>query len=204
MAMEVRYIVFTPEESRNAIVGFIVRQATAVSANDIALVTLAGDQDDPSATVQIRSPLLAEPLKLTSQNLIAAMLLYCSEHRIQVPKRAIKAAEQSLHGLTLVLTTDANHGELPVAATNHVRYGTLANRATREILAVREELARALLRADHAESLIAQADAATRRMDAARAKAATQLINIGRVRGLRGRVGRWLVRYKDPHSDDRV
>ena len=186
--MEVRYIVFTPEESRHAIVAFVLRQGTAVSANDIADVMLVGDQDDPCATVQLRSPLLAEPVTLTAQYLTAALLLYCGEHRIQIPMRALKAVEHSLHGLTLVLTTDADQG-VPVAAGNHVTYGTIANRATREILTVKEELARAQLRADHAERLIAEADAGTRRVDAARAKSATQLIRIGEVRGLRGRIG---------------
>ncbi len=199
--MEVRYIVFTPEESRHAIVAFVLRQGTAVSANDIADVLLVGDLCDPRATVQLRPPLSAEPLTLTSQYLTAALLLYCSEHRIQIPKRAIKAVEHSLHGLTLILTTDANHG-VPVAAGNHVSYSAIANRATREILTVKAELARALARASHAEGLIAEADAGTRRVDVARAKAATQLISIGEVRGVRGRIGRWLVRYRDPHSKD--
>jgi hypothetical protein len=106
----------------------------------------------------------------------------------------------SLHGLTLVLTTDTLDGS-PLIAANLVTYGAIANRATQEISSTREELARALARADYAESMIAQAEACARRTESARARSTALLIRIGLMPGLRGRIGRWLVRYRDPNSD---
>jgi len=56
-----------------------------------------------------------------------------------------------------------------------VTYGEMANRATRTIGTMQEELARALARADYAESQIAQAEERAARAEAARAKSSTQL-----------------------------
>jgi hypothetical protein len=201
MTMEVRYIVFTPDESRNATVAFVLKQGIAVTANDVANVDLAGDHNDPSAIVQLRPPLSTEPIKFNSQYLIAALLLYCGDRRIPIPKRSQKRAEISLHGLTLVSTTDSIEGPSSVAH-NHVTYGAIANRATQEISTAREELARALARAHHAETVAAQAEATARRIEAARARSTALLVRVALVPGLRGRLGRWLVHYNDPNSDD--
>lgn len=200
MSMEVRYIVFTPDEARNAIIAFVLKQGVAASANDIAEVELTGEDAEPCATVQLRTPSSAKPTILNAQYLVAALLLYCCEHRIPVPKRAGKVVALSLHGLTLVLTTDTLDGS-PLIAANLVTYGAIANRATQEISSTREELARALARADYAESMIAQAEACARRTESARARSTALLIRIGLMPGLRGRIGRWLVRYRDPNSD---
>jgi hypothetical protein len=198
--MEVRYIVFTPDEARNAIIAFVLKQGVAATANDIAEVELTGEDAEPCATVQLRTPSSARPTILNAQYLVAALLLYCCEHRIPVPKRAGKVVALSLHGLTLVLTTDTLDGS-PLIAANLVTYGAIANRATQEISSTREELARALARADYAESMIAQAEACARRTESARARSTALLIRIGLMPGLRGRIGRWLVRYRDPNSD---
>ncbi|HEX3405102.1 MAG TPA: hypothetical protein VHT74_32735 [Acetobacteraceae bacterium] len=200
MSMEVRYIVFTPDEARNAIIAFVLKQGVAATANDIAEVELTGEDAEPCATVQLRTPSSAKPTILNAQYLVAALLLYCCEHRIPVPKRAGKVVALSLHGLTLVLTTDTLDGS-PLIAANLVTYGAIANRATQEISSTREELARALARADYAESMIAQAEACARRTESARARSTALLIRIGLMPGLRGRIGRWLVRYRDPNSD---
>jgi hypothetical protein len=200
VSMEVRYIVFTPDEARNAIIAFVLKQGVAASANDIAEVELTGEDAEPCATVQLRTPSSAKPTILNAQYLVAALLLYCCEHRIPVPKRAGKVVALSLHGLTLVLTTDTLDGS-PLIAANLVTYGAIANRATQEISSTREELARALARADYAESMIAQAEACARRTESARARSTALLIRIGLMPGLRGRIGRWLVRYRDPNSD---
>ena len=201
--MEVRYIVFTPDEARSAIVAFVLKQGIAATANDVAEVEFAGEHEDPSATVLLRPPLSAKPHKLNAQYIVAALLLYCGDRRIPIPKRARKTIELSLHGLTLVLTTDSVEGS-PIVADNNVTYGTIANRATKLISTTREELARALARADYAEGMIAQAEASARKSEAARAKSSAQLIGIRLMPGLRGRFGRWLVKYPGRRAEDGV
>jgi hypothetical protein len=196
--MEVRYIVFTEDEERNAIVAFIIKQRLAATPNDVAEVELVSDNEDPSAMVQFRPPSATKPTRLNSQYLIAALLLYCLDRRIPITKRAQKKLELSIHGLTLVLTTDALQGS-PRVADDNISYGVIANRATQEIGTVREELSRALARAEYAEGLIAQAEATARRVEAERCKSTAILIDIGRAPGLRGVLGRWLVGYRDPN-----
>jgi hypothetical protein len=197
VTMEVRYIVFTPEEVRSAIVATFLKQGRIVAPSDVMDVALADAPTGPSAVVQLRPGLAAEPAIIGSEALVGVMLFHCNVHRIPIPKRAQKRLEQSINGLTLVLTTDLTQGS-PAVGSNQVSYGDIANRATQEIGALRGELARAVARADYAEGLIAEADARSARIEAARAQSSKLLVAIAVVPGLRGRLGRWLVHYRAP------
>ena len=192
--MEVRYIVFTPEEARSAIIAFAQRQGTVTSANDILAVDFVGSNDTPSAVLRLRGPTSGEPPTLGDQYLIAALLLYCGGRRIPIPKRAQKKIELSVHGLTLVLTSDKPFGT-PISAITQVAYGEIATRATNELTNIKEELSRAQARASYAEGLVADAEERARRAEAARSKATSMLVSIANLRGFRGSLGRWLVRY---------
>jgi hypothetical protein len=195
--MEVRYIVFSPDEARTAVIAFVQRQGSVATAGDILGVEYAGSMDAPSALVRLRGPAATEPISLSSQYLVAALLLYCGDRRIPVPKRAEKRVELSLNGLTLVLTSDKPFGT-PLATFAQVAYGEVATRATNELTSLKDELSRALARADYAEGLIADAEERARRAESARARATSSLVSIVNLPGLRGRLGRWLVRYSPP------
>jgi hypothetical protein len=192
--MEVRYIVFSPDEVRSAIITFVQRQGTVAAANDVLAVEFVGPNDAPSALVRVRGQPAPEPTSLSAQYLIAALLLYCGDRRIPVPRRAEKRVELSVNGLTLVLTTDKPSGT-PVTGLAQVAYGEIATRATNELTGIKEELSRAQARATHAEALVDGAEERVRRAEAARSKATATLVSIANLPGLRGRLGRWLVRY---------
>ena len=198
--MEIRYIVFTADEMRNAVVGFVLKQGQLATPGDVAAVELVGPSETPSAIIKLQPSLAKKPINLGAQYLVAALLLYCMDRRIPLPKQAEKKVELSVNGLTLVVTTDASSGS-PHLAANQVSYGDMANRATRTIGTIQEELARAIARADYAESLISQADEKAAKAEAARARSSAALIAAALVPGVRGRLGRWLVRLRLPTSD---
>ena len=199
--MEVRYIVFTADEMRNAVVGFIQKQGHVASSNDVAGLELVGPNEAPSAIVKLQPALAKKPINLGAQYLVAALLLYCMDRRIPIPKQAEKKVELSVNGLTLIMTTDASSGS-PHLAADQVSYGDMANRATRAIGTIQEELARAIARADYAESLIGQADERASKAEAARARSSSALIAVALLPGIRGRLGRWLVKLRMPSSAD--
>jgi hypothetical protein len=193
--MEVRYIVFTPEETRNGITVFVQKQGHAATSNDILAVELVGPNEAPTAVVRLQPSLATEPIRLSAQYIVAALLLYCIDRRIPIPKQAEKKVELSVNGLTLILTSDRSQGS-PSLTSNQVTYGDLANRATHRIGTIQEELARAVARADYAESLVAQADERAHRAEAARSRSTSQLVAVALVPGIRGWLGRRLVRFK--------
>jgi hypothetical protein len=195
VTMEVRYIVFSPEEVRSAIVATFLKQGRIAAASDVMDVALADAPAGPSAVVQLRPGIATEAAIIDSEPLVGVMLFHCNVHRVPIPRRAQKRLEHSINGLTLVLTTDQTRGS-PTVGANQVLYGDIANRATQEIGTLRGELARAVARADYAEGLAAEADARTARIEAARAQSSKLLVAIALVPGLRGQIGRWLVHYK--------
>jgi hypothetical protein len=78
----------------------------------------------------------------------------------------------------------------------------MANRATQTIGTIQEELARAIARADYAESMINQANERASKAEAARARSSSALIAVALLPGVRGRLGRWLVKLRLPSSAD--
>ena len=198
MTMEVRYIVFEPDEVRGAVSTFVRKQGQA--PNGVAAVDVAGPGDDPIVTVRPQGAPETGAIKLTAQYLIAALLLHCMDRRIPIPKDASKRVELSVNGLTLVMTTDRSVGA-PSVSQHNVSYGEIANRATQAIGGVQEQLARALARAGYAEDQWAQAEERAKRAEAARGKSSALLTAVMLVPGLRGHIGRWLVRFQFPYSD---
>jgi hypothetical protein len=203
VTMEVRYIAFTPEETRNAIVAFVQRRGPAATPDDIAAVEVVGEHEVPTAIVRLRPPLSTTPINLSSQDVIGALLLYCSDRRIPVPKRADKKVELSINGLTLVVTTDPVQRS-PVVADNGVSYNDIASHARQEIALERQKLTRAIARAEYAEAMTAQADTKARQAEDARARSSAMLAAITISPGVRGRLGRWLINYRPPASDDGI
>jgi hypothetical protein len=198
--MEVRYIIFAQDEVRSALIEFVKKQGQVATASDVAAVEVVGPGEAPVGIVRLlASP--AKPINLGSQYLVAALLLYCIDRRIPIPKQAAKRVELSVNGLTLTMTTDVSQGS-PSVANLQVSYGEIANRATQKIGTVQEELAQALARADYAERLMAEAEAKAKRAEAARGKSSALLTAVTLVPGLRGRIGRWLVKFKPLYSEE--
>lgn len=199
MTMEVRYVVFAPDEMRSAIIAYVQSQGLAAALNEVTAVDVVGPNEAPTAVVRLQPSLGTKPINVGSPDLVAALLRYCSDRRIPIPKFADKRAELSVNGLTLVMTIDNTRGS-PVVGESRIVYGDIANRATQEITTVKGELARAIARAHYAEGLIAAAEARAKAAEATRARVCALLIAVAMVPGLRGRLGRWLV--KSPSVGD--
>jgi len=201
--MEVRYIIFNADEVRSAVISFVQKQGQAALAGDVMAVEVVGPLEAPTALVRLQASPAAEPIKLSDQYLVAALLLYCIERRIPIPKQAAKKVELTVNGLTLTLTSDRTQGA-PSVASHQVTYGEIANRATQKIGTVLEELARALARADYAEKQMAQAEERARKAELARGRSSAILTAVALVPGFRGHLGRWLVKFKSPIADGSI
>lgn len=203
--MEIRFIVFSVDEARVAALSYLKKQGHQISATDIATLEFTGEKDTPTAAIQLLSCSAAKvidtsTIRLDQQHLTAALILQCAERRIPLPRAGEKKVELSVNGLTLISTMDRGLG-LPSVSSSQVSYGELANRATDTISKVQEQLARALARAEHAESLVARAEERARRAEAARGKSSASLIAIAMMPGIRGRLGRWLLKFRFPLAD---
>jgi hypothetical protein len=200
--MEVRYIIFNLDEVRSAVISFVQKQGQVAAAGDVVTVEVVGPMEAPTALVRLQAAPTAEPIKLSDQYLVAALLLYCIDRRIPIPKQAAKKVELTVNGLTLTLTSDRTQGA-PSVASHQVTYGEIANRATQKMGTVLEELARALARIDYAEKQAAEAEERARRAETARGTSAI-LTAVAMVPGIRGQLGRWLVRFKSPYADGSI
>jgi hypothetical protein len=192
MTLEVRYIMFAPEEVRRAVTAFALKEGYADTPDDILTANINSEvQDAVSMNVQVRRATTNRTINISSEHLIGAMLLYCRAHRIPVPSRAQKKIERSSDGLTLVLTTDL-HQKKPVVAHDHVAYTGIANYA-QESSEARRELVRAIERAETAKAMITLANRRAQAAETAAAESAARLTMIVRAPGLRGWLGRWLL-----------
>ncbi len=205
MPTEVRFIVFSPDEVRNAAIAYVRKQVREIGPSDIAAVEVAGPQDTPTAVIQVQASQTSKVIDqrvmhLDQQHLTAALILHCHERRIPLPKAADKKVELTVNGLTLISTIDRPHGTPSVSRTR-VSYGELATNATNTICTVQEQLRRANARVEYAEKLVAQADECAKRAQVAESKANSALIAIAMMPGIRGRLGRMLVKFRLPSSE---
>jgi len=201
MAMEVRYIIFAPDEVRNAIVAFAQKMGQPAASEKVAAVDIVGPNDGPTAILRLRAAPEKSEVKISGEDLVAALILYCANCRIPIHKKAAKRVELSVNGLTLVLTTDRNQGS-PVVANDQISYGVLANKATEKVGSLEDKLVQAVARADYFESRVGQAEKRARVAEEARGKASAALVAIELIPGIRGRFGRWLVKFRARKGDD--
>ena len=95
MPVEVRYIMFAPEETRQAVVSFALKEGYAGTPDDILAIHMtAGVHEAVSVNLEIRSPTKNKAIKLGSDRLIAALLLYCNGRKIPIPRRAQKSSNR--------------------------------------------------------------------------------------------------------------
>ena len=88
--MEVRYIVFTPEETRSAIIAFAQKQGHIATPNDVMAVDVAGSKEEPIATIWLQNSATAKSIGVDAQGLCAALLLYCVQSSDTYPKESRK------------------------------------------------------------------------------------------------------------------
>jgi hypothetical protein len=194
MTTEVRYIIFTLEETRHAIVAFVLKQGYAGSANEIVAMKLSGGVKEAlSVNVELRHPIANKPVNIAPEHLVGALLLYCNENRIPVPRSAQKRVEPSVGGLTLVLTTDQTL-KAPVIVDNHITYAGIANYA-QEANEAKQGMARAIERAESANLMTILATARAQVAETAAAESEARLKTITLAPGLRGWVARWLMHW---------
>jgi len=191
MPIEVRYIMFTPEETRHALVAFAMQEGYAGTPDDVLALDISGGvQEAVAVNLEIRGSTKNKFIKIASERLIGALLLYCNGRKIPIPRRARKMFESTSDGITMVLTTDLAQKQ-PVVLGDHITYIGIANYA-QETRQARRELALAIARSESAEAMVTQANAKTQAAESTAAALAEQLTAIKLEPGLRGRLGRWL------------
>ncbi|HET6307710.1 MAG TPA: hypothetical protein VFG12_11020 [Rhodopila sp.] len=191
MPIEVRYLMFSPEETRQAMTTFAIQEGYAATQDDVLALTIAGGHDPVSATLEVRAPIRNKSIRIDSDRLVGALLLYCSSRKIPIPRRAQKMFETTADGLTMVLTTDLAKNP-PVVVGDHITYSSIANYAE-EARQARRERALAIARSESAEAMLLQANAKAEAAESAAAELAAQLAAIRLDPGLRARLGRWLM-----------
>jgi hypothetical protein len=185
---------FTPEETRHAVVAFAVKEGYAGAPDDVFAMNITGDaHESVSVTLEIRGSMAKKTIKIAADRLVGALLHYCSGRNIPVPRRAQKRFESSSGGLTMVLTTDVAQKE-PVVSGNHITYSAIANYA-QETSAAKRALAIAVERTQTVEAMMSQANAKAQAAETAASEMADRLTAIKVEPGIRGRLGRWLM-YK--------
>lgn len=191
MSMEIRYVMFTGDETRKAIMSFVAKETNG-SREDITAMEIVGDAEAPSVIARCAG----KQVKLAASDLVGILLLYCRQQSIPIPKRSQKRVQRSSGGLTLVLSSDPVEDGTPVVSDNRITYQDPTT--MRELSRTRQELARAVERFELAEKKLAEADAradAAEKVSAELKKAAARFTAITRVSGLRGMIGRKLVDY---------
>ena len=199
--MEVRYIIFAPYEVRSAVIAFAQKRGHTAALDRATVVDVIGPSDEPTAVLRLRAASEKSEVRISGEDLVAALLLYCVNCRIPIHQKAAKKVELSVNGLTLVLTTDRSEGS-PVVANDQISYGVLASKATERVGNLEDKLAQAVARADYFEGRVDQAERRARIAEEARGKASASLVAIELIPGMRGRLGRWLVKFWVREDDD--
>jgi hypothetical protein len=193
--MEIRYIMFTKEETQNAILGYILKQGLALSNEIIGLKVNAGTEGEVAASVRLRHPITERSIKIEGDDLISCLILFCNKNRIPIPRSAQKRIELSSDSVTLVMTTDLGTGDkLPNVLGNRVAYNAITN-ALQEANSAKHAVVDALKQTAISDTIAAEAIAKMQIADIASTRAKAQLREIAKVVGVRGKIGRWLLKF---------
>ncbi|WP_135079747.1 hypothetical protein [Terasakiella sp. SH-1] len=99
MANELRKIVFNGEEI-SAALGVLGEKAQL----DIPKAPLKGVTEEPGGyLILIFDNVLAQPLKLRTKDMIAALLIFCQQKKIMVPKNGKKVLKAEGKSLTMLI-----------------------------------------------------------------------------------------------------
>jgi hypothetical protein len=193
--MEIRYIMFTKEETQNAVIGYVLKQGLALSNEIIGLKVNGGIEDEVAATVRLRHPTTERDIKIEGDDLISCLILLCNKDRIPIARNAQKRIESSSDGITLVITTDLGVGDkLPNVLGNRVAYNAMTN-ALQEANFAKHAVVDALKQTAISDTIAAEAVAKMQIADIASTRAKAQLREIAKVVGVRGRISRWLLKF---------
>lgn len=150
MTIEVRYVIFGPEEAQKAISSFLIARGYCTRPDDISAITPINDAEHPSVKVAFGGT--KEPAIIESTYLVAALLLACRYSKIPIPRIAEKRIEISQNSFILVLTTDKSGIQSkPIFKDGKLTYGFAA--AIYEVNDLKSQLARAAASAAYLENL---------------------------------------------------
>jgi hypothetical protein len=193
--MEIRYIMFTKQETQNAIIGYVLKQGLALSNEIIGLKVNGGIEGEVAASVRLRHPITERSIEIEGDDLISCFILFCNKNRVPIPRNAQKRIELSSDGITLVMTTDLGIGDkLPNVLGSRVAYSAMTN-ALQEANLAKHAVVDARRQTAISDTIAAEAIAKMQIADIASARAKAQLREIAKVVGVRGKIGRWLLKF---------
>ena len=106
MAKEVRCIMFSPEEVRTAVAGFMKRQMPKLNPYALERIDLSNASGVVSAKVVFSQELELDPSTLDGSDMLAAVLLHCRSANIPLSRPSSKKLE--LVNDSLILTSSMN------------------------------------------------------------------------------------------------
>ena len=193
--MEIRYIVFSKDETQNAIIGYVLKQGLALPNEIIGLKVNSGSDGELAASVRLRHPITERRISIEGDDLIGCFVQFCKQNRIPLPRNAQKRIESSVDDITLVITTDVSIGEkLPNVLGNRVAYNAMTN-ALHEASVANHKVIDAARQVAISNAIAAEATAKMQIADIASTRAKAHLREMSKIAGVRGIVGRWLLKF---------
>ncbi len=204
MTIEVRYVIFSPEEAQSAISSFLIARGHCARSGDVAAITTMSDGEHPFVNVAFNNG--RESATVEPAHLVAAFLLFCRHNKTPIPRLAEKRIEVLESSFVLELTTDKSgiHSK-PVVKDGKLTYGLAAG--LHEVNDLRFRLARArasithlentsaenLARLKKSEAVIAELSTTLKMVQKSNAHLSAMLKNINDMPGIRGIFGRGLI-----------
>ncbi len=113
MPTEIRYIIFTGEELIGALVAYRRRSGAPLPSGDLIRLTLFGEPDIRAELVtgRDRSSVRHRVIAGTDE-LLTALIMYCSDHRIPLPVNSSKFVQIMGGNLGLVVTKNATSHQI--------------------------------------------------------------------------------------------
>jgi hypothetical protein len=198
MSMEIRYVIFTREETQTAIITYVLKQGLA-KASEIIGLKINGD-GQVSAKIRLRHPITEKYVCLEGDDLISCLILCCKQNRIPIPRAGQKRVESSVDGLTLVVTIDVGEAKLPNVTGSLVAYNAMAT-ALEQATEAKGAVIDANRKVAIADNIASEATARMQIADTASVRAKAHLKGIGEVGGVRGKLGRWLLNFNNATLD---
>jgi len=204
MTIEVRYVIFSPEEAQSAISSFLIGRGHRARPGDIAAITTISDGEHPFVNVAFSNA--REPATVEPAHLVAAFLLFCRHNKIPIPRLAEKRIEVLESSFVLVLTTDKSGIQSkPVLKDGKLMYGLAAglhevndlrfrlSRALASITQLENETAESRDRLKKSETVNTELSTMLKTVQKSKAHLSAMMKNITDMPGIRGIFGRGLI-----------
>ncbi len=194
MSMEIRYIIFTKEETLIAIISYAQKQGLAQAREIIGLTINGLIGEEVSVTIRLRNPIFEKTVTIEGADLVSCLISTCHKSRIPIPRNGQKRVEPSVDGLSLVVTIDVGEAKLPNVSGALVAYNAVAT-AMVEATQAKNAAIDANRKVAIADSIAAEATARMQIADTSSVRAKAHLKGIGKIGGMRGWLGRRLLNF---------